>query len=130
MINFGTVTVTQVIQKRVSKGSATPLSQGGGAASHNTNLGTSYMRAHIEMQQPNFCTAIKLDARDFLHGCPRMLTHDLCVVRSYTSSTCFILMQGAYGSLNFSANISSPGKFLKRTRSLGVFELVLYILLS
>lgn len=47
-----------------------------------------------------------------------------------TSSTCFILIQGAYGSLNFSANISSPGKFLKRTRSLGVFELVLYILLS
>ena len=59
-----------------------------------------------------------------------MLTHDLCVVRSYTSSTCFILIQGTYGSLNFSANISSPGKFLKRTRSLSVFELVLYILLS
>jgi len=67
--------ITQLVEKHVSRGSATP-SQAGGAQRSQILWDLLYTRTQYEKQKPNYCTEIKLDVKNIYridHECCRTI---------------------------------------------------------
>jgi len=71
--------VTQMVEKFVSKRSATPPSQEAGPSVPQT-FGTSYMRSHSVRKNNRILPGDQTMCGKFLHGWSRMLTRDLFAV--------------------------------------------------